>query len=100
MKILKILTAARRRMNMQVLRIQANPTVLEAIRWESNEPEIREFVGNDRNLRFKDTGLEVWNKDTKTWENCPVFSFIVKGTKGELFTISPELFEKYYSIIE
>lgn len=85
---------------MKVLKVQALPLISEAIKWESNEPEIRKFVEDDNNLRFLDRGLEVWNRDTQTWENCPVFHFIVKGQKGEFSVVSPELFDKSYSIIE
>ncbi len=85
---------------MQILKIQAKPIVVEAIRWESNEPEIREFVHNDRNLSFKDRGLEVYNKETQTWQSCPVFSYIVKEPNGELLVVSPEEFDRYYSIVE
>lgn len=73
---------------------------MEAIKWESNEPEIREFVGDDDSLRFRDRGLEVWNEDNQTWENCAIFSYIAKNTKGHFFVISPDDMERMYSVIE
>lgn len=83
-----------------IVRLAPKDVQYDAIKWENNEPEIREFVGEDANLKFKNEGLEVWNKETETWENCPMFAYIVKGVKGELFVVTPDTLSNGYNIVE
>lgn len=85
---------------MQIMKIQQKPIVLEAIKWENNEAEVRDFVKDDKALRFLDRGLEVWTIDTESWNKCEMFHFIAKNSRGGLQIISPREMESDYSIIE
>ena len=85
---------------MQKLTIQPLPIKLVAIKWENNEPEIREFVQDDKALKFYDRGLEVWSSETDSWVKCEMFHYIVKTPRGGLFIVSPRELETYYSIVE
>lgn len=82
------------------MKIQAKPVVLDVIKWENNEAEVRAFVQDDKALKFKDRGLEVWNSSTQSWEICHMFYFIAKTTRGTLLVVSPNDFENYYTVIE
>lgn len=89
-----------RRERMKIMKIQANPIILEAIKWENNEAEIRDFVKDDKALRFLDRGLEVWTVDTESWNKCEMFHFIAKTNRGGLLVLSPRDMETNYSIVE
>ena len=85
----------------KVVKLTAKPIQVEAIQWDNNEPEIREWVDDDKNLHFKDGGvLEVWNREEASWINVPPFHYIIKGLKGELSSISPEVLSRSYEIID
>ena len=83
-----------------IVRLKQKPITLDAVQWDANEPEVRDFVGQDYNLRFKDTNLEVWNSQTQTWENCPHLSYIAKGLKGELQVIPASTLDRAYSVVD
>ena len=80
-----------------IIKFRKRPIEIEAIQWVNNEPEIRLFIGNDSNVKFKDGGtLELWNDEKQSWINCPMFHWVSKGIKGELDCISPEILERTY----
>ena len=85
---------------MQV-KIRHNPTTLDAIQWNANEPEIREFMGVEDNIRLRsNNALEIWNGQTRTWENVPHLGYILKSRKGGFSVISNEEFTTDYSVVD
>jgi hypothetical protein len=99
MRIVRINKRKIRSIDTMIVKITPKGKPIDAIRWESNEPDVREFVGNDKNLRFMDRGLEVYNKQTRTWENCPMFAFICKGNSGELFVLTADQVNTGYETV-
>jgi len=68
-----------------------------AIQWTNNEPYMREFVGDDKSLRFPNGRFEVWNNEQSSWINVPMWHYVYKGTRGELGVLSPEQMEENYN---
>jgi len=85
---------------MKVLNLQAKPIEVQAIKWENNEVEVREFVKDDKSLRFMDNGLHLWNEEEQSWLVVQPLHYIVKGLKGELTSESPEMLERKFTISE
>lgn len=81
------------------IRLKAKPKEVEAIKWDNNEAFIRNFIRDDRLLRFPDGKLEVWNKEEKCWMNVPHAHYVIRGIKGELYPISYEVMTRSYEII-
>lgn len=78
------------------IKIRKKPIEVEAIEWNNNEPFIRRFVHDDNLLRFPDGKLEVWNKEEQCWINVPNRHYVIRGVKGEIYPISPEILERTY----
>ena len=89
----------RREDKMKIYNLLAKPIEVQAIRWENNEPEVREFIKNDDSLRFGDYGLRIWNEEEGSWINVPALHYIIKGLKGELTCESPEMLERKFNIV-
>jgi len=86
---------------MNVITARKKPVVITAIQWNNNEPEIREFVPDDALLRFSGkTGLRVYNTTEQDWIDVNHLHYIIKGTKGEFYPCSPEVFEQVYDLVE
>jgi len=81
------------------IKLRAKPKEIEAIQWTNNEPFIRHFIQDDRLLRFPDSKLEIWNDEQQCWIAVPMFHYVMKGIKGELYPCSPEVLERSYEII-
>lgn len=83
-----------------IIHIRKKPIEVSAIQWKNNEAEIRDFVKDDRLLKFPDgEELKIWNSIEVCWVNCPMFHFLIKGIKGEFYPISPEILERTYDVI-
>lgn len=82
------------------IKLRKKPVEIEAIQWDNNEPFIRYFVKDDRLLRFPDSKLEVWNIESECWVNVPHKHYVVRGVKGELYPMSPEILNRTHEIIE
>jgi hypothetical protein len=81
---------------MKTARAKQRTEEVSMIMWENNEPEIREFIQNDRLLKFPDERLLIWNMENNNWMNVPPGHWVIKGVKDELNTVSPELKERLY----
>lgn len=82
-------------------RARKRPIEIEMIQWNNNEAQIRDFIKDDALLRFThDNKLELWNQEEQSWINCPMFHFIARGIKGEIYPISPEVFERTYDVVD
>jgi hypothetical protein len=77
--------------------LTAKPQEILAIQWTNNEPYIREFIGEDKSIRFPHGRFEVWNNEQGSWINVPMWHYVYKGTRGELGVLSPEQMEKNYN---
>lgn len=81
------------------IKIRKKPIEVEAIQWNNNEPFIRNFVKDDRKLKFPDGKCEVWNTEEGNWMNIPNRHYIIKGIKGEFYPCSPEILARTYDVI-
>jgi hypothetical protein len=79
------------------MKYQKKPIVIEAVRWMGdNWNEIKDFCKEI--IDAKDSRTLV----IKTLEGnmeANMFDYIVKGIKGEVYPIKPEIFEATYEVI-
>lgn len=76
------------------------PQEIEMLQWTNNEAQVRKFIDKDDHLRFNNEKLEIWNSENQHWCNVPMFHFIAKGLKGELYPISPEILDRSFEILD
>lgn len=72
----------------------------EMIQWQgNNEAAVRQFVANDNNIHFDGGVLQVWNEHVESWMNVPVWNWIMKGSYGELNSISDKVKIRLYESV-
>ena len=86
-------------MNNNIIRARTITREIEAFKWENNEPYLRDWIKDDNLIHFAGNMLEIWNSDIRDWVQCPMFFWIIRGIKGELYPISPEIFDRSYEVL-
>lgn len=79
------------------IKLVAKPTEFEAIKWENNEAEIRDFIKDDKLLKFPIGKMQLWDGVHSTWSTIPMGHFLAKSKRGGLISLSPEEIENDFS---
>jgi len=84
-----------------IVKARKKPVVISAVQYTGeNFIELQEFVEAVFCNAKPDGTVEVYEYILGQWQVVPVGSFVIKGTKGEFYACSPEVFENIYDIID
>jgi hypothetical protein len=86
---------------MPTLKLKQRPNHVDAIQWNNNEAEIREFINDDAKLKIgTDDSIKVWNNFLDDWLRVNMFDYIIKWPSGNLTVEAGTQLDKVFERVE
>lgn len=84
-----------------IIKATKKPILVEAILWDgTNLTEVRDFCTLPYFYKGINNVIEVLDKTQSKWSHVNVGDVIVRGVRGELYSMSPLVFKDSYDILE
>ena len=91
-------------------KFRKKPIVVEAIQWVGGDYEyLNKFCGRnwgradasdvDWTANDDEEQVVLWNTAESRWLLCPVGWFVIRGIKGELYSVKEEIFQMTYEAV-
>ena len=93
----------------RIMKYRKKPVIIEAIQWDDNTTEIKNFCGSACTYEVEDCAWQVGKGAAHeiliihTFEGDMIASrgdYIIKGINGEYYPCKPDIFEKIYEKVE